>query len=259
MLKLKVAVLAASLTFAAQSQADVLELALVLDGSGSISTSDYELQLQGYRDIIASGSFWSDYVENSIYDSVHLATWQFSGTVVSEIGWTEITSNAVADTFGNQFNTTDMAQLNSSTNTSLAIDTVVASLIGNGIGGTGSDNMIIDISTDGNPNTGGGSAGAIAAADNARAADVTINAIGVGSGIGSTFLEGLVGIDPIATPQGFFLTASNFSEFGSTLETKLDQEVRGGGPQAEVPEPASLALLSIGLLGLRFRQNKKQA
>ncbi|KMV32178.1 hypothetical protein AB733_01145 [Photobacterium swingsii] len=252
MLKLKTAALAIGLMLTAQAQATTLELALVLDGSGSINSSEYQLQLQGYKNVIASGTFYDDFIAPSIYDNVYLSAWQFSNTVIEEISWTNITSNAVATTFGNKFNTTEMNQIQSVTNTSLAIDTAVTSLLNNMID---SDKMIIDISTDGQPCCSSSSeADALASADAARDQNVTINAIGVGNGINATFLTQLVGINPADTPTGFFLQASNFTEFGDTIKTKLTREIVG--PQS-VPEPSSIAFIGLGALGLGALRRRK--
>ncbi len=64
---------------------------------------------------------------------------------------------------------------------------------------------------------------AIAAADAARAAGITVNAIGVGN-LDATFLSALVGTNPVATPTGFFLTASGFDEFQAGLQEKPGRE-----------------------------------
>lgn len=258
MFKLKLTVAALGLSMTMQSQAAILELALVLDGSGSISSSEYNLQLQGYRDIIASGSFFDDFISSSIYDEVHLAAWQFATGVTSEIGWTNITSNSIANTFGNQFNVIDMPQLGGFTNTSAAINAASTSMLGNGVGGEIDDNMIIDISTDGRPNRGGGESGAVSAADTSRSLGITTNTIGVGNNIGTDFLTDLVGLNNLDlytndSPTGFYLTASTFNEFGSTLNDKLTQEIIG-----QVPEPENLGMLLIGLSGIYILRSRKQ-
>ena len=248
MWKIKSAILIFLLTLSTPSKATSLELALVLDGSGSVSASDYQLQLDGYLNAFTSASFYSNYVANSIYDEIYLSAWQFSSTVIEEVGWTLIDSQAAATSFGNLFNTTDMAQLGGLTYTDVAIDAVVTSMAGNGIEGT----LIMDISTDGVATD---SAAALLSADNARSAGVTINAIGVGS-IDASFLSDLVGIGSGSAYSGFYLTASDFTEFGTALDTKLEVEVTGVN---EVPGPASIGFFSAGLLflGSVLRRRKK--
>ena len=139
----------------------------------------------------------------------------------------------------------------------------VPGITNNGVDG---DAQVIDISTDGQPTlpTGNGEdppqpfpnptddALAIAAADAARALGVTVNAIGVlGDGIDVDFLEALVGVDPLATPTGFVLTANSFDEFEETLRDKVALEI--------IPVPAALPLFISALAGLGLWRRRAAA
>ena len=235
------------------ASATSMELALVLDGSGSINASNWQLQLQGYKDAFASGTFYDDYVAPSPYDTLYVGVYQFATNVVQEIGWTAINNNTDATAFGNMFT---FAQLTGWTDTQGAVQHATDGLLGNGIA---SAKMVMDISTDGNPTLcdGGTSSystncpygsnptlAAIQAANSSRANGVTINALGVGNYVNSTFLDALVGINPVSNPEGFYLRASDFGQFGATLETKLGREI------TNVPEPASILLLLAGMIGI---------
>ena len=257
--------LALATTGMGSASATTLELALVLDGSGSINAANWDLQLKGYKDVFASGTFFDNFVAPSKYDTLVVSAYQFGYGVTQEIGWTSITDNSSATDFGNLFT---FSQVKGNTNTEGAILTAMGGssiydgLLNNGIA---SDKMVIDISTDGVPNycvKGGAydvsSTGiscsssvadshAIAAADYARSSDITVNAIGVGS-VDVSFLTNLVN----GTPDGFFLTASGFDTFGDTLKTKLGKEIIG------VPEPSILFLFGAGLLGLGVVKRRKQ-
>jgi len=155
-----------------------------------------------------------------------------------------------AAAFGGMF--PGITQRDSLTNTALGVNTAAASIASNGIDG---DRLIIDVSTDGLPNEPGSTANAraaaITAATNAAADGITVNAIGVGSGVtGDTFLSAFS-----SAGGGFFLTADNFSEFEGVLRQKISREVTD--PPTSVPEPTSMLLLGIGMLGLTAARKKK--
>jgi Protein of unknown function (DUF1194) len=244
--------------------ANTLELALVIDGSGSISSGDWALQTGAYQSIFQD-SFFTNFIQPSPFDDIVVGAFVFSGgtirdqddnpietfAVSSIVEWALINDDADAFSFGAQLGA--LMQPGGQTNTSAAIDIAtnggtVGCLIGsicnvspsgtrpgllnNGFNG---DKLVIDISTDGVPtlpNANGNPnipeaeidrALAIAAADAARAAGITVNAIGVGN-LDATFLAALVGEDPAATPGGFFLTASSFDQFDEALREKAGRE-----------------------------------
>jgi len=235
----KSAALAAPLVCAGYgADAAPLELALLIDGSGSISSSDFDLQIDAYESIF-NDNFFTNIVSPSIYTEVFVGAWQFS-TGVSFIGEQSITSDAEAQTFATALGGT--TQISGLTNIGQALldantwfDTNAAQ---------GDNDRVVDVSTDGSPTAGGSGESdtqfALNAADAVRADGGSVNAIGVGS-VSQVFLNNLT------TPGGFFVTADNFGEFEAALADKITREVQGGNP---VPAPTPLLLLCIGLLGL---------
>ncbi len=237
---------AISLGAAVPAHAAVIELALVLDGSGSISGSDFALQLDAYEDIFTN-NFYDTYVVGN--DTLYVSAWQFSTNVTQETLWYSITDNASADAFGALF--ASINQDGGGTNIASAIVDANASIIGNGIA---SDKQIIDISTDGEPtrctpNCTGNTymQSAINAATAALNQGTVVNAIGVGAGVGVSFLNDLT-----TAGGGFYETAANFTAFEAALSQKLFREIN-----QEVSEPGTLALLSLGIIGLGAVRRKK--
>lgn len=150
----------ALLSFSHGASAVTLELALVIDGSGSISGpngsltnpsnkttppdyGDWGLQLDAYRNVFQN-NFYSNVVGPSNVDTVVAAAIIFSGgasfsidpgtpndpsddivteySVFSFIDWTEINDDASAATFGSQFDKTVIPHPGGTTATSEALD-----------------------------------------------------------------------------------------------------------------------------------------
>jgi hypothetical protein len=264
------------------TKAAVLELALVIDGSSSIVPDDWTLQTSAYQSIL-SNNFYSNLVVPGAFDQVAIAAYIFAGATIDEssglaesfwgefavfdfLPWTLIDSDQAAADFGAQF--AGLTQPGGSTNTSEALDvatnggdagcpdllTINEFACSGVVQVTGLENnqfdgvrKTIDISTDGVPTEPAGNgtpneadrAAALAAADAARAAGITVNAIGVG-GLDEAFLNNLVSGDP----QGFFVTANDFTEFQAALQNKLQVEL------GVIPIPAALPLFLSALAGL---------
>ena len=211
------------------AKADIIELALVLDSSGSISNSDYALQLDAYEDIFST-NFVTDFVNAG--DELWVSVYQFSSSTTLEIAATLLDTDAAATAFSALFGS--ISKDNSSTDTTEAVDTAAADLLTADVMG---DRLIIDVSTDGEPNN---TTTAIQAAANASAQGVTVNAIGVGSGVSESFLDSFT-----TAGDGFYVTAVDFEEFRDSLEIKLLREI--SNPTEPVPAPATLGLLGLAI------------
>lgn len=226
---------------AARAQQSV-ELCLALDGSGSINSSDFGLQLEGYAVAIENAAVVP---RNS---TVAVSVVQFSTSATTEISEVLIDSAATAQTLASDIRA--ISQNGGGTNAGAAIDECVNAISPQRSG----FQQVIDLSTDGSfPD-------ATANADAAVAAGVdAINALGVGSGVRVTQLEATVRPQPASAPpsRGFVVTVDGFDEFEPTIAAKIQAEVSGGSAGTE-PVPAlpfaAFFGLVLGIIAIARRQ-----
>ncbi len=126
-----------------------MELMLSVDVSGSINSSEYNLQKQGYID-----AFNNEYVQNAIellpYGlAVAIETW--SGGVRNTSSWYKITTATEAANFANVIDSIlNQNSGSGSTNITEALESAASELVNNSYYG---DILVIDISGDGFDNT----------------------------------------------------------------------------------------------------------
>jgi hypothetical protein len=222
-------VVAAGLGFSGPSSAVPIELALVLDASGSISAAEWNLQRQGYANALAA-------LLPGKLGQVAISVITFSTTSSIARGMTEINTQADVDALVLFFQS--LGQSGGNTCISCGIFDAESTLTGT------AGKSIIDVSTDGAWNVGVDPAGPAAnVGTSAWAVDVgdadVVNALGIG--ILPDFAYG---------PGSFNMMAADFAAFETALIAKLGREL---------PEPTDLALLGIAMVALVFARRRSAA
>ena len=225
------------------------ELQLLVDISGSVDATEYNLQLQGYVD-----AFRNPVVQSSIANGTHgqiavqFIYWSGNNQQQVMADWTLIDSSSSANAFANTLDALSRP-FSGMTYVGDAMQFGLTQFQGdNGFEGT---SQVMDVSGDGTQNGGSSTS---AARDDALAVIDTINGLPIGS---SLSLATWYNDNVIGGTDAFLLPALSFADFQAAIEQKLLQEI---GPPPVVPEPITLASLGICVLGIgRYLKRRTEA
>jgi len=202
-----------------QAQTADVNLCLAIDGSGSLTASEFDLQREGYALAIEDASI----VPRD--GSVTFVVVQFGSSVTTEISARTISSESDATTLAADIRAISF-QSGSATATGTAIEQCTSEISGL------SGRRVIDVSTDGGSNQGTFPPDA---ADAAVAAGIdAINLIGIGDSVNEPELNATARPQPATElPEaGFVVLVGDFAGFDPAIEAKIRAEITGGGPSS---------------------------
>jgi len=242
---LSVAAVAVSAAYmpAANAVPVALELALLIDVSGSVDGNEFNLQKNGYVQAFQSASVQSAIA--TLTGGMAVSFWQWSSfnEQVQSIGWTHLTGAASANAFATAISNVNRA-FSGSTAPGSAINAAAPSFTGNGFEGT---RLVIDVSGDGEQNDGADTA---TARNNAIAGGISaINGLPIGgAGLQLWYQQNIVG-----GANAFLIPAADFNDFADAVERKIGREITGA------PEPGTLALAGLALAGVAGLRRKQRS
>ena len=225
-----------------------LELALLVDTSGSVTAAEYALQRDGYMNAFLNATVQANIATLTGGIAVLYMEWSGTGQQIVKQNWIHISNAAQATAFANTIGTFTQA-FSGSTAPGSALN-FATPLFGTETGGAAngfeSARQVIDVSGDGAENVG---ANTLAARNAALAAGVdTINGLAIlgEAGLATFYQNNIVG-----GTNAFLEIAANFTDFQDAVIRKIGREI------INVPEPGSLALVGLALAAVGVATRRK--
>jgi len=237
-----------------------LRLSLLVDVSGSVNSTEFKLQMQGYAEAFQSEEVISSIMGNDIGAiAVNLVFWSGSSQQKTAVDWFYI---------GDAGSSFDFASALSSVKRPFSGSTSISGALSYATRLFATDETylatkdVIDISGDGKNNQDPYGTSLKEARADALAAGIVINGLPIGSNSLAEYYESNV----IGGDDSFIVQAKNYYNFTEALQKKLVKEITsvpsGGGGSA--PEPGTMLLMAsamgaAGLARLRRKRRKKPA
>ena len=227
----------------AQAVPVALELALLVDVSGSVSAAEYNLQKSGYVNAFLDANVQANIASHAGGIAVTYIEWSGGSQQAQLVNWFHITDAASATAFAATLNGVSRA-FSGSTAPGSAIQFVTPQFSTNAFEG---NRWVIDVSGDGAENNGVDTSNA---RDAALAAGVdAINGLPI---LGEAGLLNFYTNNIKGGAGSFVLPAASFNDFEGAVAAKIGREI------AQIPEPATLALFGLGLFGFVASRRRKQ-
>jgi len=237
----------------------VTQLGFILDASGSVSSSNYNLMRSGLNSALA-GLPTNSSVE------ITVVTYASGASVV--VAPTVLTAASLA---GIQSAITTHVKTGGSTRTNLALDTATSAMTGSANFADAGTTSLLNLMTDGSPNSQSDAEASALAAAAAGIDALSIEAIGDGVSSPSALAAMLAMVFPtpatilavnetnISNPLGgsWVVPVSDFTALAAVLDAKVQASITPPAPT--IPEPSTLALFAISLIGFGLTSKKKRS
>lgn len=225
-----------------------IELSLLIDVSGSVDATEYNLQKTGYVNAFNNATIQALIAAAPGGVAVNFIQWSGAAQQQQSVGWTLLTNAASASAFAAAINGV-ARPFSGQTAPGSAINFATPLFTGNGFEGT---KLIMDVSGDGAENDG---ANTLAARNAALAAGINqINGLPI---LGEAGLLAFYQNNIQGGAGSFTIPAASFADFQNAIQTKLTLELGGAVP---VPPTAILmGLGGLGFIGSAWRRRKVAA